>query len=85
VRVATRRSPRRRDVTAMLEDGTTITITANIINQLTVATQGPSFSSPYTHVLAVDADFRLCSRSKGSYVLLHILEVRTHSFPRKKT
>ena len=44
VQPSPRRSPRRRNITATLEDGTTITIPENMLDRLTMATRGPSSS-----------------------------------------
>ena len=81
-----RRSPRRRDITATLEDGTTITIPENMLDQLTMATRGPSSSCIYTHVIAVDAGFGcvevVAGAKKCICFIAHIKNV--HSlFPKK--
>jgi hypothetical protein len=44
VQPSPRRSPRRRNITATLEDGTTITIPETMLDRLTMATRGPSSS-----------------------------------------
>ena len=81
-----RRSPRRR-VTATLEDGTTITIPENMLDQFTVATRGSPSSSPYTHVVVVDAGFGcvevvVAGAKKGICFIAHIKNA--HSlFPKK--
>ena len=82
-----RRSPRRR-VTATLEDGTTITIPEYMLDQFTVATRGSPSSSPYTHVVVVDAGFGcvevvVAGAKKGICFIAHIKNA--HSlFPKKE-
>jgi hypothetical protein len=88
VQPSPRRSPRRRNISATLEDGTRITIPENMIDRLTLATRGPSSSCPYTHVVAVDAGFGcvevvVAGAKKGICFIAHIKNA--HSlFPKKE-
>ena len=76
VQQSPRRSPRRR-ISATLEDGTRITIPENMLDQLTIATRGPSSPCLYTHVIAVNAGFGcvevvVAGAKKGICFIAHI-------------
>ena len=72
-----RRSPRRPIILVTLDDGRKIAIPQNLIDELAVATRGRSSSSPYSHVIPVDASFGcvelvVAGAKKGICFIAHI-------------